>query len=260
MIRDDAHTDLQELLGVYALDALDEDERRRVGQHLAGCSRCREEVEQHHEVVAALSGETLEAPEGVWNRIVGELNAEASAFDLAPVVPLRRRSVRIGSVAWMASAAAVVVALTAALIAQSGRIGDLNSQLTGQEQQIASLAAALERDPLQQAVTAALADPGARVANLTADGVAGAMLIVVLPDGTGFVFRNTLDPLPEDSTYQLWAVVDQRVISAGVLGNQPDVVPFHIDPEGLEGLVITREVAGGVAVSEAEPVVAWFEA
>ncbi len=86
------------------------------------------------------------------------------------------------------------------------------------------------------------------------------MFIVILPDGTGFVFRNTLDPLPEDSTYQLWAVVDQKVISAGVLGNQPDLVPFRIDPEGLEGLVITREVAGGVAVSEADPVVAWFEA
>ena len=40
----------------------------------------------------------------------------------------------------------------------------------------------------------------------------------------------------------------------------PDVVPFHIDPEGLQGLAITREVAGGVPQSEADPVVAWFDA
>ena len=54
--------------------------------------------------------------------------------------------------------------------------------------------------------------------------------------------------------------MDDKVISAGVLGNRPALVPFHIDPDGLRGLVITQEEAGGVPQSEADPVVAWFKA
>jgi len=255
------HLNIQELLGAYALDALDDNERRVVEQHLSECGRCRTEVDEHREAAAALSGETVQPPERVWSQILVEINAEAP--ELAPVVSLEqaRKPISIRSLGWVASvAAAVVVALSAGLITQSERIGDLKSQLADQEQQIETLASALQTDPLQQAVTAALADPGAQVANLTAGGNSGAMLIVVLPDGTGYVFQNTLEALPEDSTYQLWAVVNDKVISAGVLGNQPDIVPFHIDPEGLQGLVITQEVAGGVPQSEADPFVAWFKA
>jgi hypothetical protein len=140
------------------------------------------------------------------------------------------------------------------------RVGDLTSRVAEQDRQITALAAGLETNPLEQAVSAALEDPAAQVANLTAPGSTNTMGIVVLTDGTGYVFHNNLDPLPGDSTYQLWAVVDDRVISAGVLGNQPALVPFHIDPQGLQGLVITQEIAGGVPQSEADPVVAWFKA
>jgi len=122
------------------------------------------------------------------------------------------------------------------------------------------LASAPAGDPLEQAVAVALDDPGAQIATLTAEGTSGAMLIVVLPDGTGYVYQSTLEQLPDGLTYQLWAVIDDRVISAGVLGNRPAIVPFHIDPEGLQGLVITREVSGGVAQSETDPVVSWFGA
>ena len=85
------------------------------------------------------------------------------------------------------------------------------------------------------------------------------MLIVVLPDGTGYVYESTLEQLSEELTYQIWAVVDDKVISVGILGNQPDIIPFHIDPEGLQGLVIIQEVSGGVPQSEGSVVVSWFD-
>jgi hypothetical protein len=153
-----------------------------------------------------------------------------------------------------------VVSLGAAVIAQSGRIGDLNAQLTAQEQQINTMNATLQTDPLRRAVVAALENPAAQIANLAGEGTAGETLVVILPDGTGYIVESTLPELPQDSTYQLWAVVSDKAISAGVLGNRPEIVPFHIDLEGLQGLVITREVAGGVPQSEADPLVAWFEA
>lgn len=203
------------------------------------------------------------APERVWNRIASSLDAEPAPTRLADVIPLnsQRRTISARSLTWVAGVAASVAAvLGAAVFSQSSQINDLNSQLVAQEQEITSLALALDTDPLQQAVTVALDNPAAQVATLTADGASGAMLIVVLPDGTGYIYENTLDQLPDDLTYQLWAVVDDKVISAGVLGNRPDIVPFHIDPQGLQGLVITQEVSGGVPQSEGTPVVSWFDA
>ena len=81
-----------------------------------------------------------------------------------------------------------------------------------------------------------------------------------MPDGTGYLTRHTLRPLPADRTYQLWAIIDGEVISAGVLGADPGVVPFRIDPGGFEGFAITEEAVGGVAASENQPVVAWLAA
>lgn len=262
MTQKQPHETIEELLGAYALDAVDHDERRLVQDHLAQCSICRNELEEHREVAALLVGDAVEPPRHVWDRIVGQINPTEPREELAPVVSLEsKRRPFFSSTRWVVGvAAAAVIGLSAGVITQSQRIGDLTFQITEQDRQIATLAATLEADPLEQAVTAALADPAARVANLTAEGSTQAMLIVMLPDGTGYVYQSDLDALPADATYQLWAVVDDKVISAGVLGNRPALVPFHIDPNGLQGLVITREVAGGVPQSEADPVVAWFKA
>ena len=272
MKSDLAHISIEELLGVYALDAVDDDERRIVEQHISVCPRCRSEVEGHLEVAAMLAGDAHGAPDAarrqrrVWDQIVNELTAEAPPFKLAAVVPIsqkheRPQSVASQTVAWIAGvAAAIVLLLGAGVAVQSTRLSGAEAELAAREQQVASLAATLQAEPLDQAVNAALSDPAAQVVSLTADASPDAMLVVLLPDGTGYVVESSLERLPDDATYQLWAVVDGKVISAGVLGNQPEVVPFHLDPGGLEGLVITQEEAGGVPQSEADPVVAWFEA
>ncbi len=249
---------VEELLGAYALDALDEDERLLVDRHLSTCDSCREEVRDHREVAALLAPPPIPPPDRVWGRILAGIAVAAPADELAPVVPLRRRERRFESTRWLAGAAAAVavVALGVTVVVQSGRIGSLDDQVTAQQQEIA----AFQADPLRQAATAALEDPNARIADLTAEDTEARMQIVLLPDGTGYVFENTMTPLPDEATYQLWALVDDRIISAGVLGNDPGVVPFHLDPAGVQGLVVTEEVAGGVAQSESDPVVAWFEA
>lgn len=262
MTQKQPHDTIEELLAVYALDAVDQYERSLVEDHLSECSLCRAEVEKHREVAALMAGEAVEPPPHVWDGIISKINATEPREELAPVVSLdSKRKPLFSSTRWVAGvAAAAFIGLSAGLITQSQRIGDLTSQITEQDRQITALAATLQSDPLEQAVTAALADPAAQVTNLTAEGSTQTMLIVLLPDGTGYVYQSNLETLPADATYQLWAVVDDKVISAGVLGNQPALVPFHLDPNGLQGLVITREVAGGVPQSEAEPVVAWFKA
>jgi hypothetical protein len=69
------------------------------------------------------------------------------------------------------------------------------------------------------------------------------------------VVEDNLGSLPAGRTYQLWALGGAEPISAGVLGPDPQIVAFNVDP-GATGLAITEEVAGGVVASENDPVAA----
>ena len=115
-------------------------------------------------------------------------------------------------------------------------------------------------DTIRLAASQALSDPAAQRVTLGSEVSGANAIIVLMPDGTGYVAEHTLQPLPADRTYQLWAIVGGKVISAGVLGSNPGVVPFHIDPEGFEGFAITEEEVGGVVSSQNDAVVAWLAA
>ena len=49
------HDEIQDLLGAYALDAVDDDVRALVEEHIADCARCRAEVQEHREVATLLA-------------------------------------------------------------------------------------------------------------------------------------------------------------------------------------------------------------
>ena len=70
--------DMDDLLGAYALDAVDDDERRAVEDYLAANPRARAEVQEHREVATMLAWSGMDAPEGLWDRIVGSLDALAA--------------------------------------------------------------------------------------------------------------------------------------------------------------------------------------
>ena len=81
------HHDIQELLGAFALDAVDDDERDVIQAHLASCPRCRAEVEGHRETAALLAHSGERAPEGVWDRIAEALDEAPPVLDLARIAP-----------------------------------------------------------------------------------------------------------------------------------------------------------------------------
>jgi hypothetical protein len=130
------------------------------------------------------------------------------------------------------------------------RVVDLQQQVDDQSSDV--LAAALE---------ATLADPTARLATMEAPGGAAAVeaRIVVGSDGVGYVYGDTLPALSADRTYQLWAIVDGNVISAGILGSDPGISPFQV-VGSIDGFAITEEVAGGVVSSVNDPVAVWLDA
>ncbi|MFO7549168.1 MAG: anti-sigma factor [Acidimicrobiia bacterium] len=250
----DTHDTIAELLGVYALDAVEPDERASVEAHLAMCAACRTEVDEHREVAAVLAETGTAPPVALWDRIQAGISVEAAAPTEAEVIPLRPPRRMLAPLA-VAAAASVMVGLVAV---QTARVTNLQSELAASQSQVEQLELAIASGDLEPFIEAALADPGTVTVSLGSEsGVSGT--VVLLADGTGLLTDHNLAPLNGDRTYQLWAIQDGRVISAGLLGNDPGVVPFHVDLARLDGLVITEEEAGGVPVSEQGAVAAWID-
>lgn len=253
-----SHEDIQDLLGAFALDAVDDDERGLVEAHLAVCPRCRAEVATHRETAALLAHSGDRAPEGVWASITASLEEPPPEIDLAPMASLddarERRSRRSLSLRVAAALGAVAAALTAFL---GWRVGV-------QDQRLDRLAAELHemgaRDGLRRAATAALAQAGSEQVRLASfDGKTG-VPVVRLPNGTGFAVADGLPALPAGRTYQLWALRQDAKISLGLLGRDPDVSPFQMVGPVL-GYAITDEAAGGVKETSRSPVVlGWIPA
>lgn len=251
-MNDTTHSHISELLGAYALDAVDPDERLAVERHLPTCEECRAEVDGHLAVAALLADGGAAPSTALWGRI--EAGITAAEAGEARVVPLPRRRSRVAPVA-VAAAAALLVGLVGV---QTARVGSLQTQLTAAEGRVEQLELAIASGTLETFAGELRDDPDLTRVALGAEDGAVSGTVILLPDGTGLLTDHELAPLPGDRTYQLWAIQDGRVISAGLLGSDPGVVAFHVDLERLDGLVITEEIAGGVAVSEQPPLAAWL--
>lgn len=234
--------ELDELLGAYALDAVEPDERRAVEQYLSVDPRARREVEEHREVATVLAWTTMAAPDGLWDRIASNLDEAPPQprGELASVLSLeqardgrrdrpRRGRQYLGSLA-VATAAAAVVAVVVVNIVGRDRS---------------------EEPPLAVAVAEARADRDSMTAELVrADGLVGGEAVID-QDGHGFLIGDSLPELPADQTYQLWGVIGEQVISLGVLGHNPEIELFSAGAP-VSQLVVTVERAGGV-VSDGNP-------
>lgn len=238
------HDEIIELLGAYALDAVDDTERAAVEEHLPVCPRCRSEVEEYREVAAIMSHGGGDAPQGVWRRIADSLEEAPPKLGLAPLqaAPRPEHTTRSRSrwVATVATAAAVVL------------IAVLGVQVRQQSNRIDQLQVAQE-EPLAPAFEAALEAPSSRRLELRSpDGTLVVHGVITL-DGFGYLGASELPGLDAASTYQLWGTVGGRVVSLGVLGPTPRIFPFRGEP--YTSFAITREEAPGVVQSRQEPVV-----
>lgn len=258
MTEGDAFTDL---LGAYALDAVDPDERAAIERHLTDCPRCRAEVAEHREVASFLSHTGAPAPEGVWDKIAAELappappmrmtilpTGEAATASsagrpddrLAPVTPIAdapaagRRPAR-PMLAVLAVAACIIVVLGVVVVTQSRRVGGSQT--------------------IEEMASDAAADSKLRVELAGDDGTAQA---VVGDDGKGFLIMDGVAAPADGDVYQLWGKVDDTVLSLGTFGDAA-VVPFSVDPSrigDIELFAVTQEKAPGVISSEQTPILA----
>jgi hypothetical protein len=281
------HREIQELLGVYALDAVDRETAALVEAHLAECVRCSTEVAQHHEVAGLLANSGGASRADLWDGIAsrldgsgapgweglagrlqvgGDRTAETDRVPDADIDadPGTRTTWTAGTDAdvvpidagrrrgrWVARAAGLVAA-AAAVVAVT-----LGVQVHHLDHQVSSLRAG---SSLSAAERSALGAPSTRQVHLTAatgSGSGAVVTVVLTRSGTGFVEAGGLAALPDDRTYQLWGVIKGETISLGLLGPTPRVVPFSVaGSASVEAFAITAEHAGGVVHSVNQPVVA----
>jgi hypothetical protein len=243
------HQDIQELLGAFALDAVDDDERDVIEAHLTGCPRCRAEVEGHRETAALLAHSGERAPEGVWDRIAEALDEAPPALDLTRIT--NRPARRVIPLRLAAATMAVAAALTLFLGVALGRNDN------GGFGRVDKLADAMETAVVANAAHAALANPQAEQVQLASTDGKAAARVVRLPDGTGYLLPAHLAPLPAGRVYQLWAVRSDAKISLGVLGATPEVSAFRMSGP-VVAYAVTEEAAGGVATTQNQPVIVGY--
>jgi anti-sigma-K factor RskA len=245
MARELSPRELDELLGAYALDAVEDDERDQVDEYLRRSPEARTLVAEYRETAALLAHGGAEAPPGLWQRIERTLAEEPPRLATPPGVvapaPVSRRA-RLGRRVAVAVAAAAALAL----------VGTLTVKVVQQDDRIDKLRRDAETGAMLAAAETASRDPrAARVRLASTDGALEAR-IVYLPDGEGFLVEDNLRPLPAGRTYQLWALMGDaqpaRAISAGVLGRDPGVAAFQAQGP-VVGFAVTDEQSPGVASS-----------
>jgi hypothetical protein len=242
------HNEIRELLGAYALDAVEPDESGAVEAHLDRCVECAAEIDQYLLVASVIAGPEEAAPDSVWDRVEAAIDSEEGAGG-ATVIPFRRRLVST-----LTSVAAAV--LLAVVGIQAIQISSLRGDVDASNRVIATIETQIATGDFSEALVLAATQPGSQALVLAGD--LGSAKVVLLANGTGYLELADMAPVDSDHVYQLWAVQSGKVISAGLMGSSPTITPFHVDPTSLEGLVLTVEEAGGVVTSAQAPAAAWL--
>ena len=224
--------DEHDLTAAYALDALSVDERERFEAHLAGCERCREELEGFWSVSGSLARAAggPPPPAALRERILTEARR-----DLPNVVPLRRRFLPQPVLGFAAAAAAVAaIALGAWATSLAGEVADLRGELEANTEAVAILS-----------------DPSARQLPLSgADG-----RLVVARTGRAALVLSGVDRAPAGKTYEIWVIEDGTARPAGLFdaADTHTVVPVGVSVPDDAVVAVTLENEGGVDVPSGSP-------
>jgi len=258
--------DPRDLLGAWALDAVDDTERREVERLLEADPDARAEADRLVAAAGHLGDAATQderAPAGLLDSIMGQLDGPRTGRNGAPPTPTlptsptapgagpgavppatadpastvaglteleRRRARRSrGSRApWLLSAAAVVVLVVVGAVVVAVRDGGSS-------------------DPtLEEVAAEAAGQPGSRSADLVTEDRIVAAQVVVDTEGHGYVTVHDMPATDDAHTYQLWSVDGGTPISLGLFDGSSPIAVVGVDA-GVTQLAVTLEPAGGSA-------------
>lgn len=228
-----------DLIGAYALDAVNLDERALVEEHLAGCKRCRLELKELTEASVLLSNgyEVLPPPElrtRLMDLVAQPQLVESSVADLSPAPSLVTASSGSGSRALWGLAAAGLLAVGGWGIWQ-GVSDDLS--------------------PIDQVIQA----DDARSFEAEYEGDTVTVVSSASLDRAVLITED-LPELAENEVYQAWWVnSDEQILSAGVLdnggGDMAGEAELDGDPSEVVAFALSVEPSGGSEQPTSDPVV-----
>lgn len=250
---------VHELLPLYVIDSLPDDERVAFDAHLGNCAACQFELESYGPVLDALASEVaVTAEPELRDRVLAQIAdvaqdepiAGSVPDDLAPapVVPLERRRPPAAPSRWLAVAAAV---LAFALVAATTTGVALWQRTNRLEEQLAETAGLVEeqRGLAQQAseLAAVLSAPDARLVDVDTDLSGDLRVAVSADEGTGVVVADELEAPPQDRVYQLWLVGEGDPRSAGVVARaqRSGVIGVLSDVGDAQAVAISVEPPSG---------------
>ncbi len=244
---------LRDLAAAYALGALSPEETRAFEAYLATSPEARREVAELREAAAllAVAGPQVEPGPELRRRVLDAV-AASKAADLPPRLAASARAGSRGSLlAWLALAAAILVAvglglrvraLTSALAARDSTIADQRRALAEQGGQLAA----------REKIVAALLDPGVQLVQLTKQGDPDPRIQLYWnrARNTAVVSASKLKPAPAGRTYQLWFIRDGKPVPSVTFNVAPagDALVSDVTvPTGgeISAAAITEEPAGG---------------
>lgn len=237
-----------DLLPAYALDAVDDLERRAVERLLATDDGARRAVARYREVASALVPDVA-PPDSLRAEVLGRVEgfgaeppsgAPVAATPADGTVPQadrrERRSRRRWGVAGIAAAAVVAIAVpTGIAVHQSQQRSELEDQ--------AQVVAGMLADPRAQLVTGTMSTGGD---------------VSVLVSGDQVLFTGSgLPAAGSGKDYQLWRSTDGKtMVSVGLVHADDGAAAVLFDAPGDSVFAVTVEPAGGSKQPTSDPVVA----
>ena len=239
----------RDLLGAWALDAVDDLERAKVERAIASDEELAAEARQLRETIGRLAEtDAQQPPDHIRDAVLAEIQQSAAAEDTTDTAAVgedrdelakMRRRRRWQGLAAAAAAVVVAVAIpTAVAVDQADRADQAELQAGFAQQQA-------------EDITEALLDPSAEVvSDDLADGSRG---IAVLGDDSALFAARDMAQL-DDQDYQLWVLEGEDATSAGVLDWEDGELTASVDqfPDDA-ALAVTAEPTGGSEQPTSDP-------
>ncbi|GAA2720840.1 anti-sigma factor [Actinocorallia aurantiaca] len=221
--------DTHGLLAPYALDALDDLERRRFEHHLAECASCAEELRGLRETTAMLGlAASSRPPAALRTRVMDEI---ARTRQLPPGTGARRRWTLPGLPLLLTAAAAMIAVIVFAGYAA------LQSPAPG------------PTPPSDPRVSAVLSAADARSVDVEAAGGTGT-IVFSRSLNKAVITMSGLPEVPAGRDYELWLIGPRKPRSAGLMREETQVIS-SVDDATHVGVTIEPE--GGSPTPSSAP-------
>ena len=245
------HPTREEDFDLYALGALEGDEKRAIESHVAQCGACSRRLAEAQGRIAllALGAPRVEPSPGVKERLMNKVRSTAEGRTARPVPVKPQRTGGFFEQWGSAVLAPVAVALALAALflwTENARLdrqlADLRATMQDQQKQLDYARVVAHLLEARDTITVSLA-PMPGMANGAVKVMYNAKMGMLMYDGW-------IEPPPEDKSYQLWVVpMDGNPISVGVFNPATSDSAHWLTkvPEGVpvKAFAITLEPAGG---------------